>query len=539
MPLTPISAAAARLDLDPGRVHPWGPGRAKIAPGAAPGGRAVGRLVLVSALNPTPAGEGKTVTTIGLAQGLAQRGARVCAALREPSMAPVFGIKGGGAGGGRCRIDPAADVNLHFTGDLHAIAAAHNLAAAAADHALHFGGPPALDPRGVVLPRVLDIGDRALRSVVTGLNGAGVPRDASFEVTAASEVMAAMCLARDATDLRQRLDRLLVGFTADRTPVTAADLGVTGAMMAMLRHALWPTLVQTLEGVPVLVHGGPFANIAHGANSVIATRMACEVADWVVTEAGFGFDLGAQKFLHLVTPHLHAPPEVVVIVATLRALRWHGGARAEATGTPAPARVERGLDNLAHHVTAAQRVGLPVVVAINRFPDDAPDELAAVKRRCADQGVPAVEANHFAQGGAGAAALAEAVEGAAAGTPHLRLPGADLHGFEAQLSAISRHYHGSDGATLSSRAEAVLRRADAMGLGDLPACIAKTQYSLSADRRARGAPTGFTLPVDDIKINAAAGFLVALVGDISRLPALPRDPAFRDIDLVDGQVTGI
>jgi len=538
MPLSSITTAASRLDLAPHAVHPWGPGRAKIEPGAAPGGRAVGRLVLVSALSPTPAGEGKTVTTIGLAQGLARRGARVCAALREPSMAPVFGIKGGGAGGGRCRIDPAADVNLHFTGDLHAVGAAHNLAAAAADHALHFGGPPVLDPRGVVLPRVLDIGDRALRSVVTGLDGSGVPRQASFEVTAASEVMAALCLARDAADLRRRLDRLLVGFTADRAPVTAQDLGVTGAMMAMLRHALWPTLVQTLEGVPVLVHGGPFANIAHGANSVIATRLACEVADWVVTEAGFGFDLGAQKFLHLVTPHLHAAPEVVVIVATARALRWHGGAGLQATGEPAPDRVARGLDNLAHHVQAAQRVGVPVVVAINRFPTDAPDELAEIERRCAALGVPAVEATHFADGGAGAERLAEAVEGAAAGPAKLRLPGTDAEGFEARLSAISRVFHGSDGARLSPRAAAVLRRAEALGLGDLPPCIAKTQYSLSADRRARGAPTGFTLPIDDLKINAAAGFLVALAGDINRLPALPRSPAFRDIDLVDGEVTG-
>ncbi len=545
MNLRPLPDLARQLGLDPQHLHPWGPGRAKIDPAALDrprAGSAPGRLVLVSAVNPTPAGEGKTVTSIGLAQGLARLGARVAVALREPSMGPVFGIKGGGTGGGLSQLEPAADINLHFTGDLHAVTAAHNLLAAAIDHQLHFGEGPHLDSGGIAWPRVMDVGDRALRGVITGVGGRdnGRTRESHFDITAASEVMAALCLATDETDLKLRLGGLLAGFTASREPVFARDLGVVGAMAALLRHAAWPNLVQTTEGVPAIVHGGPFANIAHGANSVAATRMALHHADWVVTEAGFGFDLGGQKFLHLVVPALGVSPSLVVLVATVQAARWHGAVGRKRLHQPNLAAVQAGLVNLGHHIRSAQGLGLPVVVAINRFPADDPAEVAAIVDFCALRDVLAVPATHFAEGGAGAQVLAQAVcARAPASPPVLRLPGAKADGFEERLSAIAQHYYGADGVDLSPQAQAVLRRAQVMGLGQLPPCIAKTQYSLSDDPGRLGAPTGWRLQVRDLKLAPGAGFLVALAGEINRMPALPRRPAYLDIDLVDGEIVGL
>ncbi len=533
---------AARLGLTASEVVPYGRDVAKLdLAGRAPRSTR-GRLILVSAITPTPAGEGKTTTSIGLADALALAGQSVCLALREPSMGPVFGAKGGGTGGGRAALVPADRINLHFTGDFHAVAAAHNLLAAALDNHVHFGAAPILDPRRLLWKRVLDVNDRALRHVVLGLGGKtnGVPRESGFDITAASEIMAILCLSRDADDLRRRLDRMLMGHTADGEAFVAGRLGVTGAMLAILRDTLLPNLVCTREGTPALVHGGPFANIAHGCSSLIATRAALGMADWVVTEAGFAFDLGGEKFFDIKCRVGELEPSLCVMVVSVRALRHHGGADVPRLTEPDPSAVERGLCNLDHHLDCVAGFGQPAVVALNRMAGDRADEIDLVVRHCAARGVPAAVCDHFERGGAGAAALAEAVMAA---TPRTPPPYRPLYRTDEPLATklrrIATEIYGASDIQFSPTAERDLAELERQGRGDLLVCVAKTQASLSADPSRRGRPTGFTLPVRELVPAAGAGFVVALAGDTVRMPGLPRVPQARHIDLVGGEIVGL
>jgi formate--tetrahydrofolate ligase len=539
----PIREIAAKLELDPHHVVPYGEDKAKVRLAALTAAdRPPGRLILVSAITPTLAGEGKTTTSIGLAQGLAHIGRSACLALREPSLGPVFGRKGGATGSGRAALVPADDVNLHFTGDFHAVAAAHNLLAAMTDNHVHHGNTLGLDPRRVLWRRVLDVNDRALRGIVIGLGGPadGVPRESGFDITAASEVMAVLCLADGADDLRRRLGRLIVGLTGDQKPVTAGDLGATGAMMALLKDAMLPNLVQTVEGVPAVVHGGPFANIAHGCNSVLATRLALARADWAITEAGFGFDLGGEKFLDLKCRATGLDPALVVMVATVRALKRHGGTAAERLAEPDPAAVEAGLPNLLHHVETAARFGKPSVVALNHFAGDTDDEVEVVRRACAAAGVPFAVSRHHAEGGAGAAELAETVVAAAENASG---PFRPLYPLEAsaadKMAAIARDVYGAGEVVWSAAAERDLGLFARLGLDGLPLCVAKAPTSLSDDPAVAGRPRGFTVTVRRVVLSAGAGFLVPLLGDVMRMPGLPRRPSALDVDLVDGKVVGL
>jgi formate--tetrahydrofolate ligase len=541
----PIADVAAALGLAPEEWRPYGGDVAKVDPAllAAPrrrDGRA--RLVLVSAITPTAAGEGKTTTSIGLAQGLAQLGESVCLALREPSLGPVFGMKGGGTGAGRSQLVPSERINLHFTGDFHAITSAHNLLAALLDNHLYWGNALRIDPRRVLWKRVIDMNDRALRDVIVGLGGPsqGVPRETGFDITAASEVMAMLCLAQDEADLRARIERLLVAFTAEGEPVTAAKLSAAGAMLALLRDALWPNLAQTGEGVPALVHGGPFANIAHGCNSAIATRMALHLADWTITEAGFGFDLGAEKFFDIKCRAAGLAPDAVVLVATARALKLHGGAPADALEKPDPAAVERGLPNLDKHVENIRRFGQLPIVALNRFAADADDEIAVVRDRCAALGVPFAVSDHFARGGDGALELARVVREQTRGErPAYRALYALDAPFPDKVLAVASAMYGAKGVVLTKEAQRDLREVRRLGYEALPVCIAKTLASLSDDPKRRGRPRDFDVTVRSIQINAGAGFLVALTGEILRMPGLPRRPLAESIDLRDGEIVGV
>ncbi|MCK6506401.1 formate--tetrahydrofolate ligase [Myxococcota bacterium] len=543
--LRPIADVAQDLGISPDHLHTYGKHKAKVDPAvlAAPRPRpGQGRLVLVSAITPTPAGEGKTTTSIGLSQGLRALGESVCVALREPSLGPCFGVKGGGTGGGRSTIEPSTDINLHFNGDFHAVTAANNLLAAVIDNHVHHGNEPAIDPRRVTWRRVLDVNDRALRSCVTGLGGTnnGHLREGGFDITAASEVMAMLCLARDEQDLRARLDRTLVAFTGDRKPVLAGQLGVTGAMMALLKDALMPNLVQTADGTPALVHGGPFANIAHGCNSVLATRLALHLADWTVTEAGFGFDLGAEKFLDIKCVQAGLRPALVVLVATARALKMHGGSRLDDLKRPDAQAVARGLPNLFKHVESVQAFGLTPLVALNRFGADTDEEVAVIAQACARAGIAFAESRHFAEGAEGALDLARAVITHAAADP---APVRPLYQrgdrIADKIRAVATTMYGADGVELTKEAEKAVKKAEALGYGDLPICIAKTQNSLSDDPGLRGRPTGFHVTVRDVVINAGAGFLVVLTGDIMRMPGLPQHPQAEKVDLVDGRIVGI
>ena len=541
----PIAEVARDLGVSPERLEPYGRDKAKVrieAIGDAAARGNPGKLILVSAITPTPAGEGKTTTSIGLAQGLKRIGKSPVLALRQPSMGPVFGRKGGATGGGASRVEPSDQINLQFTGDFHAITAAHNLLAAAIDNRLHFEDSR-LDPRQVVWKRALDMNDRALRKVITGLGGTsqGVPREAGFDITAASGVMAVLCLADSRADLRARLERILVGYDVDGKPVTAAETKVVGAMMAILNEAIHPNLVQSREGVPAFIHGGPFANIAHGCNSVLATKMALAHGDYAVTEAGFAFDLGGEKFFDLKCRSAGLNPAAVVLVATVRALKMHGGTPLDGLTAPDAAAVERGLENLAAHLDSASTFGKPVVVAINQFKDDTPAELAAVHEFCAARGVPCSTANVFGEGGAGATDLAELVVAAAAGpeTPYRPLYPLNWSA-EKKIERIARVMYGADGVNILPAAEAKLRKARRLGYGSLPICMAKTQDSLSDNPKLRGRPKGYTLSVRDVEIAAGAGFLVALTGEIVRMPGLPERPAAERIDVDDaGNITGL
>ena len=543
----PIAAIAEALGLersewrafgdDVAKVDPAILGRERPLPGAP-------RLVLVSAITPTPAGEGKTTTSIGLADGLARLGESVCLALREPSLGPSFGMKGGATGGGRSQVVPMERINLHFTGDFHAVTSAHNLLAAMLDNQLYWGNPLGIDPRRVVWRRVLDLNDRALRNVIVGLGGPrqGVPRETGFDITAASEVMAMLCLAEDEEDLRARIDRLLVGFGYDRAPVTASALGAAGAMLALLRDALWPNLVQTLEGVPAFVHGGPFANIAHGCNSLVATRAALHLADWAVTEAGFGFDLGAEKFFDIKCRSAGLETAAVVLVATVRALKLHGGAARKDRIRPDPAAVAAGLPNLEKHVENIGHFGQTPVVALNRFGDDTEEEIEIVRRRCAELGVTFAVSNHHAAGGEGALDLARAV------VEHADARGSDspirpLYPLDApvvdKILAVARTMYGARGVELTREAKRDLAEVERHGYAGLPVCIAKTPASLSDEPKLRGRPEGFDVTVRGIQINAGAGFLVVLTGEILRMPGLPRRPLAETIDLREGRIEGL
>jgi formate--tetrahydrofolate ligase len=541
--MRPIAEVARDLGIAPEHLEPYGRDKAKVRLEVlGQDDRPPGRLILVSAITPTPAGEGKTTVSIGLAQGLRAIGRRSALALRQPSMGPVFGRKGGATGGGASRLEPSNTINLQFTGDFHAITAAHNLLAAAIDNRLHFGDTT-LDPRHVLWKRALDVNDRALRRIVLGLGGPGqgVPRESGFDITAASEIMAILCLADGPADLRARLDRILIGYNHLGHPVLASEMGVTGALAAILNDAILPNLVQSREGTPAFVHGGPFANIAHGCNSILATRMALARADYAVTEAGFAFDLGGEKFFDLKCRAAGLNPAAVVIVATIRALKMHGGLPLDALSTPDPSAVERGLENLAAHLDSAAHFGKPVVVAINQFQADTADELNVVHAFCAGRNVPSATANVFGAGGAGATELAEKVVAAAARpeTPYQPLYPVDWPA-EKKIERIARVMYGADGVSILPAAEAKLRKARKHGYGDLPICMAKTQDSLSDNPKLRGRPRGFTLTVRDVEIAAGAGFLVALTGDIVRMPGLPERPAAERIDVdSQGHITGL
>lgn len=542
----PLAGVVRDLGLEEDEVIPYGWDKAKVVVDALHRrqGQPDGALVLVTGINPTSAGEGKTTTAIGLADGLRRLGRRAVVAIREPSMGPCFGVKGGGTGGGRAQVVPADDINLHFTGDLHAVASAHNLVAAVVDNALYHRTVPGLRPDGVWWRRVLDTNDRALRQVVVGLGGGahGVARETGFDITAASEVMAVLCLAQDAADLRTRVGRMVVGEREDGSLVTVADLGVAGAVVALLRDALHPNLVQTLEGTPAFVHGGPFGNIAHGCSSLVATRLALKCAEVVVTEAGFGTDLGAEKFVHIKCRTGRLRPVVAVVVASVRALRAHGGAGRQ-PDQPDPGAVERGLANLDKHVDNVRSLGMQPVVALNGFATDSPEEVDLVLEHCRARGVPAARFRGWELGGEGALELAELVDGLVRKTRNPSEP-RYLYDpdwpFARKLEAVATTLYGASGVDLTPRARAKLSRYEQLGYGKLSVCVAKTQYSLSDDPEKVGRPQGFRITVRDVRLSAGAGFVVAYAGDILTMPGLPRHPAAERMDVdSEGRVVGL
>ncbi|HUW80577.1 MAG TPA: formate--tetrahydrofolate ligase, partial [Acidocella sp.] len=491
---------------------------------------------------PTPAGEGKTTTTIGLGDALRRAGLNTAICLREPSLGPCFGAKGGATGGGHAQVAPMEEINLHFTGDLHAITAAHNLLAAMIDNHIFWGNALNLDPRRITWRRVVDLNDRALRDIVVGLGGIGngAPRQTGFDITAASEVMAIFCLARSLADLEQRLANIVIGRDTKKRLVRAGELNAAGAMAALLKDALAPNLAQTLEGTPALIHGGPFANIAHGCNSVIATQTALGLADYVVTEAGFGADLGAEKFLDIKCRQAGLAPAACVVVATVRALKMHGGVALKDLGREDVAAVTSGCANLLRHVENMRKFGLPVVVAINRFTADTPAELAAIQDACVPIGVQAVECNHWADGGAGAATLADAVIRLAESPSAFQPAYPDDMTLEQKIQTIATQIYGAAEVTFAPQAKTQLSGFQAAGFGALPVCMAKTQYSFSSDPAAKGAPTGFSLHIREVRLSAGAGFVVALCGEIMTMPGLPRHAAAEDIFLdADGEIGGL
>ena len=502
-----------------------------------------GKLILVTAITPTPAGEGKTTTSVGLADGLRKIGKKSIAALREPSLGPVFGIKGGAAGGGYAQVVPMEDINLHFTGDFHAIGAANNLLAAMLDNHIQQGNALGIDVKQITWKRVVDMNDRQLRHIVDGLGGRmqGVPREDGFDITVASEIMAVLCLATSLMDLKQKLGSIIVAYTYDGKPVTAHDLKAEGAMTALLKDALKPNLVQTLEGTPAFIHGGPFANIAHGCNSIMATRMALKLGDYVVTEAGFAADLGAEKFLDIKCRMAGLTPAAVVVVATVRALKYHGGLPKAELNQENLEALEKGLPNLLQHVSNIKNVyGLPCVVAINAFPTDTKAELDLVEAKCRELGVNVALSEVWAKGGEGGKALAEEVVRLCEEENHFQYAYDTQLPIEENLEAIVKKIYHGDGVVLTPAAKKQVKQLTDLGFGDLPICMAKTQYSFSDDPSLLGAPQGFTVTVRNVKVSAGAGFLVALTGDIMTMPGLPKVPAAEKIDVdEDGRITGL
>jgi formate--tetrahydrofolate ligase len=553
--LRPILDVAHDLGLRDDEVELYGPWKAKVRLEAIErleAERPRGRYVLVTAITPTPLGEGKTTTTVGLAEGLQRIGRRAAVCIRQPSLGPVFGIKGGAAGGGHSQVVPMEDFNLHLTGDVHAVGAAHNLAAAFVDNHLHHGNALRLDEHAITWPRVVDISDRALRHAVIGLGNRqdGVPRQTEWVITVASEVMAVLALASDLADLRDRLGRIVLGFTGDGTPVSADDLRVAGSMAALLRDAVKPNLMQTLEGGPAFVHAGPFANIAHGNNSVLADRLALVTNDIVCTEAGFGADMGAEKFFDIKCRASGLRPDAAVLVATIRALKMHGGVGRIVAGKPLdPAllaedvdAVRLGAENLAAHIGIVRTFGVPVVVAVNSFPSDTPAEVEAVRQAALAAGAEAaVVARHFAEGGAGAEALARAVvEAAEHGAPGFRLLYPDDATLGAKIETIATRIYGADGVDETPAAAKAIRRFEELGFGRLPICMAKTQYSLSHDASLLNRPRGWRMPIREVRLSAGAGFVTPLCGDMRTMPGLPSVPGGERIDLDDeGAIVGL
>ena len=543
--MRPITEIAAKAHVDEKYLEQYGRYKAKIDPALLlETDKENGKLILVTAITPTPAGEGKTTTTIGLADGLSRIGKDVTVALREPSLGPVFGVKGGAAGGGYAQVVPMEDINLHFTGDFHAIGAANNLLAAMLDNHIQQGNLLGIDPRKITWKRCVDMNDRQLRFIVDGLGGKanGMPREDGFDITVASEIMAVFCLASSISDLKERLSRIIVGYTYDDKPVTAGDLKAVGAMTALLKDALKPNLVQTLEGTPAFVHGGPFANIAHGCNSVMATKMALKMGDYTVTEAGFGADLGAEKFLDIKCRAAGLTPDAVVVVATVRALKMHGGLDKKQLATEDLAALEKGIPNLLRHVSNIKNVyKLPCVVAVNRFPTDTDAEIAFIMEKCRALGVNTVLSTVWAEGGKGGEALAREVvrlceEEKGDFTFSYALEGS----IEDKINAVVKKVYGGDGIAVLPAAKKQIAQLEALGFAHLPVCIAKTQYSFSDDPTKLGAPENFTVTIKNVKVSAGAGFIVVLTGDILTMPGLPKSPAAERIDVDEtGKITGL
>ena len=541
--MLPITEVAAKAGLAEEQLECYGRHKAKVDIHSLKDLPQKGKLVLVTAINPTPAGEGKTTTSVGLADALCGMGKNALLCLREPSLGPVFGVKGGAAGGGHAQVVPMEDINLHFTGDFHAIGAANNLCAAMLDNHIKQGNSLGIDSRRIVWKRCVDMNDRQLRNVVDGLGGIanGMPREDGFDITVASEVMAAFCMASDLMDLRDRLGRMVIAYTYDRQPVTVADIHAQGAMAALLKDAIKPNLVQTLEGNPAFVHGGPFANIAHGCNSVEATTTAMRLADYVVTEAGFGADLGAEKFLDIKCRATGLAPSAVVLVATVRALKYNGGVAKDALTEENLEALEAGMPNLLRHVSNIKGVwGLPVVVAINAFPTDTPAELALVEQRCNELGVNVALSEVWAKGGEGGRALAEEVLRLCDEPSDFRFAYELDEPLAKKVEDIATRVYHADGVDFAPKAARMLRQLEEQGFGGLPVCMAKTQYSFSDDPKRLGAPEGFRITVRDLRVSAGAGFVVALTGDIMTMPGLPRVPAAEKIDVTpDGRITGL
>ena len=542
--MEPIQKIAAKIALGDDVIEPYGKYKAKLDLSLLKKEGKNGRLVLVTAITPTPAGEGKTTTTIGLSDGLRKIGKKSVVALREPSLGPVFGVKGGAAGGGYAQVVPMEDINLHFTGDFHAIGAANNLLAAMLDNHIYQGNALNIDPRRITWHRCVDMNDRQLRFVTDGLGGRvnGVPREDGYDITVASEIMAVLCLSESLSDLKARLSRIIVGYTYNDEPVTAGDLKAAGAMTALLKDALKPNLVQTLEGTPAIVHGGPFANIAHGCNSVIATRMAMKLGDYAITEAGFGADLGAEKFLDIKCRTAGLTPSAVVVVATVRALKMHGGRAKTELGSEDLAALEKGLPNLLRHVSNIRDVyRLPAVVAVNRFPTDTDAEIALVIKKCAELGVKAILSDVWAKGGEGGKELAEEVVRLCEESENHFSFSYELDGtIEDKIEAVVTRVYRGVGINVTPAAKKQIDRLTELGLAGLPVCIAKTQYSFSDDMTKLGAPEGFVVTVRNVKVSAGAGFLVVLTGDIMTMPGLPKSPAAERIDVdADGKISGL
>jgi len=534
--MKPINEIARSLGIEPADLEPYGLYKAKLSLKAFRDRPPRGKLVLVSAITPTPAGEGKTTTSIGLVQGLAKIGVKSAAALREPSLGPVFGMKGGGAGGGASEVVPMMDINMHFNGDFHAVSSAHNLLAALVDNCLHNGSAGALDSRHVTWKRVMDMNDRALRDIIVGLGGRseGIPRETGFDITAASEVMAVLCLADGIPDLKARLSRIVVGYGKDGTPVTARDINAVGAMAALLSQAIKPNLVQTTEGVPAFVHGGPFANIAHGTNSITATKAALSYADIVVTEAGFAFELGAEKFFDINCRYGGFAPACTVLVVTIRALKMHGGKPLAETSKPDVAAMISGLSNMEKHIENISKFGQRCVIAINHFPTDTEEEVAALKKHCKTLGVEAVLSKPFSEGGKGCTELAGVVRDLVAVSESKFTPLYDWNSpIEQKIATVAREMYGAHAVDYTARARRDLNHLEKAGFGRLPVCIAKTQQSLSDNPALLGRPKDFLVTVREIQLAAGAGFVIPITGEIMRMPGLPKEPMAYKFDLSD------
>ena len=542
--MRPIGEIAAKLGITDDELELYGKYKAKVTPETwqRVKDRPNGKLILVTAINPTPAGEGKTTTSVGLADAFARQGRKTAVALREPSLGPCFGLKGGAAGGGYAQVVPMEDINLHFTGDFHAITTAHNLLAAVIDNHIQQGNALDIDVRRIVWKRVLDLNDRALRHIVIGLGGKahGTPRETGFDITVASEMMAILCLATSLEDMKKRLGEIIVAYSRDGRAIRAKELGVTGAITLLFKDAIKPNLVQTLEGTPAFIHGGPFANIAHGCNSVMATKYALKLADYVVTEAGFGADLGAEKFLDIKCRFAGLKPDAVVIVATVRALKMHGGLPKAELEKVDMAALEKGLANLTKHIESIHAFGLPVVVAVNAFPTDTPEELAFVEEKCTALGAEVALSEVWAKGGEGGLALAEKVAAAAEKPSDFHFIYDTAQSIPEKITAITRTVYGGEGVDFTPAAQKQLAEIEALGLDKMPVCMAKTQYSLSDDAAKLGRPEGFRITVRELRVSAGAGFIVALTGNILTMPGLPKHPAAENMDIDEnGKITGL